>query len=298
MAKKEKKRKSSSFQGTKINPTKFHPSQIKFLVILIPISIFMILPIIYIASSAFKPIDELFAFPPAFLVKKPTLNNFVYLFSTTSSGIPKFRFLFNSFVVTIVVVILTVIISAMAAYALSKKQFALKKMLFEVNTVALMFVATTVIIPRFMVINKIGIFDSFMAHVLPMVAMPIGLFLVKQFIDQIPDALIEAAKIDGANDIIIFKDIIVPVVAPALATVAILAFQATWNSPDTSKYYVDDETMKTFAFYMTTLTSAGNVVAGQGMAAAASLVMFVPNLLIFIFMQSKVMNTMAHSGFK
>lgn len=283
-----------SFQGTKINPSTFHKSQIKFVVILIPICIFMLLPIIYIFSTAFKPIEELFAFPPPFFVKRPTFMNFKFLFN----DIKVLRYLFNSFLVTFIIMLCSIFASSMAAYALSKKEFRLKSALFEVNTLALMFVGTAVIIPRYIIISNIGIINTFFGHILPMISMPVGLFLVKQFIDQIPDAVIEAARIDGAGDFKVFIQIIVPMIRPAMATIAILSFQAAWNSDETSRYFINDENMKTFAFYITSLTSTGNAVVGQGMAAAGTLIMFLPNLLIFIFMQNKVMNTMAHSGIK
>ncbi|MDZ4195932.1 MAG: ABC transporter permease subunit, partial [Candidatus Izemoplasmatales bacterium] len=129
-------------------------------------------------------------------------------------------------------------------------------------------------------------------------AMPVGLFLVKQFIDQVPDELIEAAKIDGANDWHILTKIVGPLVKPALATVAILSFQFIWNSTESSAIYIIDETKKTFAFYMATLTSSTAGPAGVGISAAAGLVMFLPNLIIFVVMQSNVMDTMSHSGIK
>lgn len=291
----------SAFQGTKINPDRFHRSQLKFYAFLIPLAVFMALPIVYVFFHAFKPIDELFAFPPRFFVQKPTLQNFADLFAQSSAaGIPLSRYLFNSVLVTLIVVILTVLISTMAGYALSKKNFRLKQTIFEINTIALMFVPAVVGIPRYLVIEKLGLIDSFGVHILPLLAMPIGLFLVKQFIDQIPNELIEAAYIDGASDFHIFTRIIVPIVKPAIATIAILSFQLVWNNIETSTLYVNDESVKTFAFYMSTLTSqvTGNTVAGQGMAAAATLIMFIPNLVTFIILQSQVMNTMAHSGIK
>ncbi|ARI76366.1 carbohydrate ABC transporter permease [Halobacillus mangrovi] len=291
----------ASFHGTKINPDRFHKSQLKFYFILIPIAILMIIPIVYIFSHAFKPIDELFAYPPRFFVQKPTLQNFQDLASNTNAtGVPMSRYLFNSIVVTLIVVFLTVLISTMAGYVFSKKNFKFKNTIFEINTIALMFVPAAVVIPRYLLIDEVGLLDTFFAHIFPLLAMPVGLFLVKQFIDQIPDELLEAARIDGANDFHIFFKIIIPLVKPAIATIAILAFQAVWNNAETSTLFVDDENLKTFAFFMSTLASdtGGNSVAGQGMAAAASLIMFVPNLIIFIFLQSKVMNTMAHSGIK
>ncbi len=289
-----------SYQGTKVNPTKFHRSQLKFYAILIPLAFFMMLPILFIISHAFKPIDELFAFPPRFLVQKPTFDNFRDLFFTTStSGIPFSRFIFNSLLVTISVMFLSVFISALAAYAMAKMKFKLRKVLFEVNTLALMFVPIAVQIPRYLVVDQTGMLDTYFAHILPLLAMPIGLFLLKQFIDQVPEELKEAAIIDGASEFTVFRKVIVPVIMPALATVAILAFQAVWNNVETSNYYVNDESLKTLSFFMSSVASgSGNTVAGQGMSAAASLLMFVPNLVIFVLLQSKVMNTMAHSGLK
>ena len=125
-----------------------------------------------------------------------------------------------------------------------------------------------------------------------------GLFLIKQFIDQIPEELIEAAKIDGAGHFRIYWSIVLPLIKPAIATIAIVAFQSMWNNAEISTNYINRESIKTFAFYLQTLTNQGNAVAGQGISAAASLIMFVPNLVIFIFLQKNVMNTMAHSGIK
>lgn len=289
-----------SYQGTKLNPTKFDKSQLKFFIVLIPLGIFMALPIVYIFSTAFKPLDELFAFPPTFMVRKPTFDNFREIMGVmSSSNVPFSRYLFNSIVSSLLVVIFTVILSLSAGYVLSKKEFKGKKLLFAINTLSLMFVPAAVKIPRYLVMEKAGLINNFFSLILPLIAMPIGLFLVKQFIDQMPNALIEAAKIDGASDLRILLQIVAPIVKPALVTVSILAFQTAWNTPEPSTLYVNSDYLKTFSFYMTALsTQAGNNVAGQGMTAAASLILFVPNLIIFICMQSKVLNTMAHSGIK
>ncbi|MCV2231526.1 carbohydrate ABC transporter permease [Acholeplasma manati] len=288
----------ASFNQTKINPQSFHYSQIKFLIYLVPLAIVMMLPIIYIVSTAFKPMDELFAYPPRFFVINPTLNNFVNLFRQTSqSGIPFSRYIFNSIVVSSVGVTLTILITSMAAYGLSKLKFKIKKPLFVINQYALMFVSVAVTIPRFLIIVNIGLYDTFWAHILPLLAMPVGLFLVKQFVDQVPDALLEAAKIDGATEYQIFWHVVIPIIKPALATVAILAFQTFWNNEVTSQLYITNDSNKTISFFLSTITS-GSGVAGAGMSAAASLIMFLPNIIFFILIQNKVMDTMAHSGIK
>lgn len=291
-----------NIRNSGINPQGFHPSQIKFYVILAPLVVFMLLPMVFIISHAFKPPDELFAYPPRFFVVNPTLKNFTDLFSKMStSGVPVSRYLFNSVLVTVATVGASILVSTTAAYALSKKRFKLKKALFAINTVALMFVPIAVTIPRFLIIERLDLLNSFWVHILPGLAMPVGLFLIKQFIDGVPDEVVEAAQIDGANDVQIYWGIILPMILPAVATIAILTFQATWNNAETSTLYVNDESLKTFAFYLTTLTTTtagANAVAGQGIAAAASLIMFLPNLIIFVLLQSQVMSTMSHSGLK
>ena len=290
----------SNFQGTKINPSRFDKSQLKFYLFLVPFSTLMLLPIIFIINHAFKPQSELFAYPPRFFVRRPTFDNFVELSRVASaSGVPFSRYFVNSLLVTSVGVIAAVFITAFSAYALSKLKFRGKKFLFELNTLALMFVPIAVQIPRYLIIAQSGLIDTYWAHILPMIVMPVAMFLIKQFIDQTPNELIESAKIDGASEMQIFLKIVFPVIMPAIATVGILAFQAIWNDVTTSVLYINDESKRTIAFYMMSLTSLqGNTVAGQGMAAAAGLIMFLPNLILFIFLQSRIMNTMAHSGIK
>ena len=293
----------SGFYNSGINPKGFHTSQIKFYVLLAPLVVFMVLPIVYIFSTAFKPLDELFAYPPRFVVINPTLDNFTDLFGRMSkSGVPVTRYLFNSIAVTAATVGASILVSTTAAYALSKKRFKLKHTLFAINTVALMFVPIAVTIPRFLVIERLGLMDSFWAHILPALALPVGLFLIKQFIDGVPDEIVDAAQVDGASDLQIYWSIILPMIRPAVATIAILTFQATWNNTEASTLYINSENLKTFAFYLTTLTSATTTgttaVAGRGLAAAAALIMFLPNLIVFVLLQSQVMSTMSHSGLK
>ncbi len=298
----KKSRSWFSLQSSGINPKGFHPSQIKFYVILAPLVLFMLLPIVFVFSHAFKPPDELFAYPPRFFVINPTTKNFTDLFARLStSGVPISRYLFNSVLITVVTIAASILVSSTAAYALSKKRFKLKETLFAINTLALMFVPIAVTIPRFLVIERMGLINTFLVHILPVLALPVGLFLIKQFIDGIPDQMIEAARVDGASDLQIYWRIILPLIKPALATLAILTFQSTWNNAEISALYINDETLKSFAFFLTTLTSTtagANAVAGQGMAAAATLIMFLPNLIIFAVLQSQVMSTMSHSGLK
>lgn len=296
--------------GVRINPNKFSKNQIPIYIYIIPIAVFMGLPIVYIIAHSLKPMNELFAFPPRFFPLRPTLDNFRSLMQVSStSSIPLSRYLFNSAVVTLVVVFLASFLSTMAGFALSKLKFRLKNPIMEINNAALMFVPVAVTIPRYLTIANMGILDTYWAHILPLVAMPVGLFLVKQFIDQVPDALLEAAQIEGANAFTVYRKVVLPLIKPAIATVAILTFQQVWNNIETSNLFTDSESIRTVAFFMNTFTPLGTAgatgqvssassVQGQGLAAAASVIMFLPNLILFVIMQSNVMNTMAHSGLK
>lgn len=289
-----------SFQGTKINPKRFDKSQLRFYAFLIPLALFMVLPVIYIFSQAFKPLDELVQFPPQFFVQRPTFDNFLDLFRTaTTTGVPLSRYLFNTIIISLVMVFATIWISVSTGYALSKKKFKTKDTLLKINQIAIMFVRTAVIIPTYFIILKLGLNNNPLVHILPYLAVPVSVFLVKQFIDQIPNDYIEAARIDGANELQIVFSIIIPLTKNAIATVAILTFQASWGAMEASNLYIQDMTLRSFAFYLNTLTaSSGNTLAGLGIAAAAGLILFLPNLIIFIFMQSRVMNTMSHAGIK
>ncbi len=286
-------------KGITINPKGFHKDQVKFYIVLIPLALFMALPIVYIINHAFKPLSELYAFPPKFVVENPTIDNFRDLAKVSSESIVSIgRYALNSFLTTFFVVTLNILVGSMAGFALSKLEFKGKKLLFEINTISMMFVPAAVLIPRYLVIDKIGIMDTYFAHTLPLVAMPVGMFLVKQFIDQVPNELMEAAVVDGAGKFVIYRKVILPLIKPAIATTRILSFQQVWGNIETSSMFTSRESMRTLAFYMSTLVNANATVAGQGIAAAASLIMFLPNILLFVILQSQVMNTMAHSGIK
>ena len=268
-------------KGITINPKGFHKDQVKFYIVLIPLALFMALPIVYIINHAFKPLSELYAFPPKFVVENPTIDNFRDLAKVSSESIVSIgRYALNSFLTTFFVVTLNILVGSMAGFALSKLEFKGKKLLFEINTISMMFVPAAVLIPRYLVIDKIRIMDTYFAHTLPLVAMPV------------------AAVVDGAGKFVIYRKVILPLIKPAIATTCILSFQQVWGNIETSSMFTSRESMRTLAFYMSTLVNANATVAGQGIAAAASLIMFLPNILLFVILQSQVMNTMAHSGIK
>lgn len=179
--KKKRKRASARFLGTVVDPKRFSRTQLKFYFILVPLALFMILPVVMIVNRAFMPLGELFAFPPHIFVHDPTMTNFKNLFSLSSTtGVPFLRYLLNSVVITVLTVLLNLAVTIFGAYAFAKKRFVGKKLLFEMNQLALMFVPTAVAISRYIVISGLGLIDTVAVHVLSLAAMPVGLFLVKR----------------------------------------------------------------------------------------------------------------------
>lgn len=274
--------------------------QLVLVVLMTLLAAFMLLPMVYLFSNALKPYHELFLYPPTFLATQPTLDNFYDLLVVTkSSVVPVTRYIFNGVFVSAIAIVLGTLISALCAYPLSKHRFRGKQWLFSVIIVSLMFAPETVQIPRYFVISKLGVINTYWAHILPILALPVIVFLFKQFIDLLPDELLEAARMEGANEVHIFIRIIVPLCMPAIATATILIFQSVWGNLETSSLYVEDETLKTLPFYVQSLTSGlANNVARQGVAAAAALIMFIPSFVLFLAVQRKVISTMAHSGLK
>lgn len=273
--------------------------QLILLLMLTLLAAFMILPIIFLFSHALKPYHELFLYPPTFIARQPTFQNFTDLVVVTqSSVVPMIRYLYNSIVVSLLVVIISCFFSLLCAYALSKHRFPGKSFLFSSIIISLMFVPETVGIPRYFVISHLGIINTYLGHVLPLVALPVGVFLMKQFMDQIPDELLEASRMDGAKEFTIFWKIALPLCMPAVATVGILSFQGVWNNAETSSLFMEFETLKTLPFFISTLTNTANSVANQGVAAAAALILFIPSFVMFLLLQRKVISTMVHSGIK
>lgn len=274
-------------------------SGITLYVLLTAGGLIMLTPLIYMVSTAFKPIAELFLFPPRFFVIQPTLKNFYSLFQASGSTmVPFSRYIFNSFIVSLTIVAGGVLLASLAAYPLSKHKFPFRDSIFNLIILALMFSPQVTQIPQYIIISQLGLTNTYFALVLPFLAYPIGLFLIKQFLDQIPDPLIEAAKIDGANEWTIFWRIVMPMLKPAWATLSLFIFIAAWNDPWSSAVYTTTEDMKTLPYALSTISGGANAIATVGTLGAASLLMIVPTIAVFVITQKLVLETMAHSGIK
>ena len=235
---------------------------------------FTALPLIYIVNAAFKPLDELFLFPPTFFVKHPTGKNFRDL--VISLG------------------------SSTAAFALSKLELPFKAFWFNLIISALMFSNHVTTIPRYLVIESMGLYNSYTALILPQIAVAYNVFLMKQFLDQYPDQIMEAAHIDGAGDFLTFIKIVFPGQKPVVATMVVLTFVSCWNDFFSPLVYTSSQTMKTLPLALQTISGGAGAssVSRAGAVSAASLLMILPVIIIFTLMQGKVMETMTQSGIK
>ncbi len=262
------------------------------------VAVFMSAPLIYTVNRAFMPLDEIFAFPPRFIVRNPTVQNFKDLLGIFSdSWVPFSRYVFNTFFIAIVGTVGHVIIASAAAYPLAKVKFPLRGLLFNIVVLSLMFTPYITQVPNYMTISWLGMINSYWAILIPVFGMTLGLYLMKQFMEQIPDALIEAAKIDGASEYRIFWTIVMPIVKPAWLTLIIFSLQNLWtNGSVTSHKYIYSEQLRTVDAVFGQIASGG--IARTGPVAAVTLLMMLVPITVFIVTQSNIIQTMSSSGLK
>ena len=299
-------RRLAELRGEKIQTPKKHliprrhPNRsiggdIGIYLLLIIFAVAMVFPVVFLIGSALKPLNELFRFPPPIWPQNPTLDNFSDLFVTMGqSFVPFSRYLVNTVFITAVGTFGHLVIASMAAFVLAKYEFPGGKAFFAVVTTCLMFSGYVTGIPNYLIMSKLGMVDTYWALILPAFAAPIGLFLMKQFMEGLPTALIEAATIDGASRFRVFWSIVMPNVKPAWLTMIIFSVQGLWNNSAATVIY--SEAKKTLVYALTQIQAGGIARTGQ-MAAAQVIIIAVP-ILIFVFSQSQILETMASSGIK
>lgn len=263
---------------------------------LVVIGAFMALPILYSILQAFKPLDEIFAYPPRFFVRRPTMDNFRQVLQLADNlSVPFARYATNSILISAVGTAFYVLIASLTAYPLAKAKFPGAVLISNVIVWTLMFRPEVTGIPQYFVLAGLGMVDTVFAILLPAMASTMGVFLMKQFIiASIPDATLEAARIDGAGEMRIFWKIVMPSIKPAWLTLIIFTFQSMWNA--TGVQYVYSEPLKMLPSVLQTISAGG--IARTGAGSAVAVVLMIPPVLIFILSQSSVMETMSHSGLK
>ena len=257
--------------------------------------IFMALPLVMIVNNALKPLDEIFQYPPRIFVKNPTMENFSDLFVLMNdSWVPFSRYILNTVIITVSGTVGHVIVASFAAYPLAKHSFPGKKIIFGLVVLSMMFSYNVTQIPNYMIITWLGMNNTYLALILPAWQYGMGLYLMKQFMEQIPNSLLESARLDGASEIRTFWTMVMPNVKPAWLTLAIFQFQQMWSQ--TGNQFLRSEQLKPLQYALQQITAGGTARAGA--AAAVSFIIAAIPIIFFLVCQSNVIETMTTSGMK
>ena len=265
-------------------------------IVLTIMGLFMFLPMYYVVIQSLKPLDELFMFPPKFIVMKPTLENFTDLFTLMADAwVPFSRYIYNTVFITICGTIGNLIFASMAAYSLAKLRFPGRNAIFQIIVMSLMFHSTVNQVTHFIILSAFGWIDTYLSIIVPSMATTIGLYLMKQFMEtSVPDTVLESARLDGASEFRTYLVIAMPMVKPAWLTLIIECFKNLWNSG--SSIYIHSEELKTFNYAIQQILTGG--IARSGAGAAATVVMMLVPILVFVLNQSQIIETMGSSGMK
>jgi len=263
---------------------------------LIIAGLFSVLPILYTVCTSLKPLEEILIFPPRFFVTNPTVENYAALPKLLSNlYVPLSRYIFNSLFVSVVTTVAHILIASMAAFTLSKLPFRGRGVLVMLVQFALLYNAYTLAVPQYFIFSKLHMVDSYLVYILPYLPSTLGVFLMKQYMDSsIPDALLEAARIDGAGFFRMFIRIALPIVRPAWLTLALFAFRDLWSMQPSGTIF--SEELKTLPNIMNTISAGG--LARSGSAMAATVLLMIPPVLVYWISQSNVMQTMGSAGIK
>lgn len=258
--------------------------------------LFSILPLIYCVSTSFKPLDELLIFPPRFFVQRPTIGNYTVLPDLMASlKVPLSRYVFNSVFTSVVTTSIYIVVSTMAAFVLSKGNIKGRKVIFWVVQFALMFNTYTLAVPQYLIFSKLGMVDSYWIYILPQMASTLGVFLATQYIEgYVPNALLEAARIDGANSYKVYWSIVMPTIKPIWLTILLFTFRDIWSAVPNGRIF--SEQLKILPQVVTQITAGGT--ARSGSAMAVTVIMMIPPIIVFLLTQSNVVEAMSSAGIK
>lgn len=276
--------------------TRSTAGNITLVVFLVAGGLFSMLPLIYCVSTSFKPLDELLIFPPRFFVHRPTIGNYTILPDLMASlKVPLSRYIVNSVGITFFTTFVYILVALMAAYAISKGTFKGRNAIFWTVQFALMFNAYTLAVPQYLIFSKLGLIDTYWIYILPPMASTMGVFLGKQYIEgYVPDALLEAAKIDGANQFKVFWSIVMPTIKPIWLTLLLFTFRDIWAMVPSGKIF--SEELKILPQVVTQITAGGTARAGSAMAV--TVIMMIPPIIVFLVSQSSVAESMSSAGIK
>ncbi len=276
--------------------TRSRAGSIFYFSILILAGVVTVLPLIYCVVTSLKPLDELLIFPPRFFVERPTFGNFLAIPSILGSlQIPISRYTFNTLFIATISTAGSIFVCSMAAFAFSKSHLKTKTFLFKSVQFMLLYSASTLAVPQYLIFSYMGLVDTYWVYILPALPSSVNCFLMKQYLDSsVPNALLEAARIDGAGVWTIYRSIIMPILKPAYMTVLLSTFQHMWGVVPNGTIFKEE--LKTLPYAMRSVANAG--IARTGSAMAITVILMLPPILVFVFTQSNVMETMSSAGIK
>ena len=276
--------------------TRSTAGNVTLVVFMVAGGLFSMLPLIYCVCTSLKPLDELLIFPPRFLVHRPTIGNYTILPDLMASlKVPLSRYIFNSIFTSLFTTVIYIFVALMAAYSISKATFKGRNAIFWAIQFALMFNGYTLAVPQYLIFSGLGLLDTYWIYILPPMASTMGVFLGKQYIEgYVPDALLEAAKIDGANQFRVFWSIVMPTIKPIWLTLLLFTFRDIWQTVPGGKIF--SEELKILPQVVTQITAGGTARAGSAMAV--TVIMMIPPIIVFLISQSSVAESMSSAGIK
>jgi len=254
----------------------------------------ILVPIWMMFVSAFRQTVNILSYPPKFWPTDGNLENFHELFTMQKSVF--FRWFYNSIVVSGVNTVAVVLVSSLAGFAFAKREFPGKNALLIIIIATQMIPAVATLIPQYLLVSRMSLINTYRGIIMPSIASAFGVFLMTQFIKDIPDALLEAANIDGANIYRVFFGIIFPIITPTISLLAIFNFSQQWGSLTWPLIIVTQNTMRTIPLGIASMKDLSGSVSGPIMAAA--LVSFLPVLIAFLFAQDKFISGMTLGAVK
>ena len=265
-------------------------------VLLVLLGTFMFLPMYYVVIQSLKPLDELWMFPPRFYVVQPTGRNFKDLFTLMSGNLVPFsRYIFNTVFTSVAGTVGNLFFSSLAAYAMAKIKFPGGKAMFKTVRTSLMFHSTVTAVTSFILMSAFQMIDTYFAIIIPAWGTSLGLYLMKQFMEtNVTDAVLESSRLDGASELKTFWVIAMPMVKPGWLTLIVYSFQDLWNKG--ASIYIHSEQLKSLNYAIQQITAGG--IKRAGASAAATVVMMLVPIMVFVVTQSNIIETMGSSGMK
>lgn len=260
---------------------------------LIVITVFMLLPFVWVVFGSFKTQAEFLGNPGAWLPESFQIGNYIQLFADRGFG----DYMVNSFIVSSVAIVGNVMFSAMAGYALAKLRFRGRGLVFPLVIVSMIVPYVALFVPQFVIVVQLGLVNSLVAIILPVLILPLCVFIMRQFAHGVPFELMEAARLDGASEARIFFRVFLPLTGPGLATVAILSFLASWNNFLWPLVVAQSQSTYTAPVGLAVASQASNSVS-FGLLLAGAMVVLLPILILFLFLQKYFIQGVAATGLK